>query len=165
MSEVPLSVVSAAGQASRRAGPKCCRGCMSSRAALWLAVGRTLDSLSGLSEREVNITVHERASGVLARSASPIMSKPCLLKMTMCTLQDGRASAVAGSGKSLALAALPQIRRCEWLCLRGQVTLKWLAQAGVVVAWCRGALACTEIQLPSSVGNERRARGTFGRLW
>jgi hypothetical protein len=76
MSEVPLSVVSAAGQASRRAGPKYCRGCMSSRAALWLAVGRTLDSLSGLSEREVNITVHERASGVLARSASPIMSKP-----------------------------------------------------------------------------------------
>jgi hypothetical protein len=71
MSEVPLSVVSAAEQASRRAGeqacrragPKCCRGCMSRRTALWLAVGRTLDSLSGLSEHEVNITVHERASG------------------------------------------------------------------------------------------------------
>jgi hypothetical protein len=82
----------------------------------------------------------------------------------MCTLQDGRASAVAGSGKSLALAALPQIRRCEWLS-DFAFGVKWLAQAGVVVAWCRGALACTEIQLPSSVGNERRARGTFGRLW
>lgn len=53
--------------------------------------------------------------------------------MTMCALQDGRASAVAGSGKSLALAALPQIRRCEWLS-DFAFGVKWLAQTGVVVA-------------------------------
>ena len=125
MSEVPLSVVSAAEQAQNVAGDAC-------RAAprcglLWLAVGlvglvgRTLDSLSGLSEQEVNITVHERASGVLARRASPILSKP-LYSENDDVHAAGRPSECGGRiRKSLALAALPQIRRCEWLCLRGQV--------------------------------------------
>jgi hypothetical protein len=122
MSEVPLSVVSAAEQAQNVAGDACraARRC----GLLWLAVGlvgRTLDSLSGLSEQEVNITVHERASGVLARRASPIMSKP-LYSENDDVHAAGRPSECGGRiGKSLALAALPQIRRCEWLCLRGQV--------------------------------------------
>ena len=42
----------------------------------WLTAGAELATLSGFSEREVKLNVHERASEVVGRSASPIMSKP-----------------------------------------------------------------------------------------
>jgi hypothetical protein len=51
------------------------RGC-SVRSVAWLTAGAELATLSGFSEREVKLNVHERASEVVGRSASPIMSKP-----------------------------------------------------------------------------------------
>lgn len=42
----------------------------------WLAAGGELATLSGFSEREVKLNVHEGASEVVGRNASPIMSKP-----------------------------------------------------------------------------------------
>jgi hypothetical protein len=43
--------------------------------AQWLTAARKLTTLSGFSEREVNLNVHERASEVMGRHPPPIMSK------------------------------------------------------------------------------------------
>lgn len=123
------------------------------------SAGRKLATLSGLCPREVNITVHERASEVMGTNASPIISQHLSSVDDDAPLQEGLSQRCGRIRKctfrALALAALPQIRRCKWLCPQG-LGVKWLERAW----WCRGPLACMH-KLPSSVGNEGSARGTL----
>jgi len=60
-------------EAPSAAGPQ---GCVAAPCDQWLTAGADLATLSGFSEREVKLNVHERASEVVGRNASPIMSKP-----------------------------------------------------------------------------------------
>jgi hypothetical protein len=112
-----------------RAAPRC--------GLMWLAVGlvgHTLDSLSGLSEQEVNITVHERASGVLARRAPPIMSKP-LYSENDDVHAAGRPSECGGRIRKVTCAGgLAPDQKVRVALPSGSSGLN--RRSGVMVLWC-----------------------------
>ena len=70
---LPLAEVSTVAKSFSAGGPQ---GYVAAPCDQWLTAGAELATLSGFSEREVKLNVHERASEVVGRSASPIMSKP-----------------------------------------------------------------------------------------
>jgi hypothetical protein len=70
---LPLADVSTVAKRSSAAGPQ---GYVAAPCDQWLTAGADLETLSGFSEREVKLNVHERPSEAVGRNASPIMSKP-----------------------------------------------------------------------------------------